>query len=1056
MTGGGGGSSCAGTLRLCGASCVDFMADLSNCGACGRVCGQGQVCNQGTCAVLPDDCTTTGSCGAGYFCEPVSKRCQTGCRLQTDCPAGATCTAGVCGCPAGQHACGQLCVPDAAVTSCGTTCTACPMPSNGTATCTAATSTCGVSCSAGFQPSGTSCVDVNECASGNGGCSTNATCTNTSGSRTCACRAGFTGDGVTCTDTNECATANGGCATTATCTNTPGSRTCACNSGYTGDGVSCTDTNECATANGGCAATATCTNTPGSRTCACNAGYTGTGLSCTDLNECATANGGCSANATCTNTPGSRTCACNPGTTGDGLTCVGNGDTCAGAIDLTSSTTVNGTLLGAANDYGATLPAQCGSLSPVGPDRVYRYTPATTGNFRLTLGASSWYPTVWLSSACGTASTCLIGRESYGGFDFNFHGTAGVPVFIHVDADSASVSTFTISVSPVTAPSNDLCAGATALTLGTPVTANPSGAVADYSVCGANNYYGDVVYTFTPATTGSYVFTGSSSSVGLWIRAACSEASACITTTGSNGTEQATLTAGTTYFVYARHYSNVSFTLRVDTLTTPGNDTCAAPIDLTQSTTVNGTLLGATNDYGATLPAQCGSLSPVGPEVVYRFTPATTGNFRLTLGASSWYPTVWLSSSCGTAGTCLVGRESYGGFDFNFHGTAGVPVFIHVDADSASVSTFTISVSPVTAPSNDLCAGATALTLGTPVTANPSGAVADYSVCGANNYYGDVVYTFTPATTGSYVFTGSSSSVGLWIRAACSEASACITTTGSNGTEQATLTAGTTYFVYARHYSNVSFTLRVDTLTTPGNDTCAAPIDLTQSTTVNGTLLGATNDYGATLPAQCGSLSPVGPEVVYRFTPATTGNFRLTLGASSWYPTVWLSSSCGTAGTCLVGRESYGGFDFNFHGTAGVPVFIHVDADSTNVSTFTLSVAPVTAPSNDLCAGATALTLNTPVTANPAGAVADYTVCGAQNYYGDVVYTFTPATTGSYVFTTGTSSANVWIRAACSEASTCLSLTGTSGTYQATLSAGTTYYVFARHYSNVTFTLTVQ
>ena len=42
------------------------------------------------------------------------------------------------------------------------------------------------------------CVDINECATDNGGCDLRTTCTNFDGGRTCgACPAGFKGDGVT-------------------------------------------------------------------------------------------------------------------------------------------------------------------------------------------------------------------------------------------------------------------------------------------------------------------------------------------------------------------------------------------------------------------------------------------------------------------------------------------------------------------------------------------------------------------------------------------------------------------------------------------------------------------------------------------------------------------------------------------------------------------------------------------------------------------------------------------------------------------------------------------
>jgi outer membrane protein assembly factor BamB len=187
--------------------------------------------------------------------------------------------------------------------------------------------TCGA-CPAGYSGTGsTGCVDINECATSNGGCDLLASCTNTPGSRTCgSCPAGYTGTGVTsCVDVDECLNANGGCDLLTSCTNTMGSHTCgACPTGYTGSGdLGCFDIDECATANGGCDLLTTCTNTPGSRVCgACPSGYAGTGdTACVDIDECQTNNGGCDPRSTCTNTAGSRVCgACPTGFTGDGET----------------------------------------------------------------------------------------------------------------------------------------------------------------------------------------------------------------------------------------------------------------------------------------------------------------------------------------------------------------------------------------------------------------------------------------------------------------------------------------------------------------------------------------------------------------------------------------------------------------------------------------------------------------------------------------------------------------------------------------------------------------
>ena len=41
-------------------------------------------------------------------------------------------------------------------------------------------------------------VDIDECETDNGGCSSAANCTNTVGSFTCACLPGYSGDGFTC------------------------------------------------------------------------------------------------------------------------------------------------------------------------------------------------------------------------------------------------------------------------------------------------------------------------------------------------------------------------------------------------------------------------------------------------------------------------------------------------------------------------------------------------------------------------------------------------------------------------------------------------------------------------------------------------------------------------------------------------------------------------------------------------------------------------------------------------------------------------------------------
>jgi hypothetical protein len=723
---GGGSSFCAGTLSQCSSMCVDTLADPENCGSCGRVCGNGEVCNRGTCQVLPMDCTMGAGCGPGFFCDPVSRRCMTGCRLSTDCPAGGSCMAGQCRCPTGQHACGQQCVADTSVASCGTSCVACPTAANGMATCNG--TACGLTCDPGYARNGNTCVDVNECLSGNGGCSPNAACTNTPGSRTCACNAGFTGDGVTCADVNECLTNNGGCDANAACTNTPGSRTCACTAGYAGNGLSCMDVDECLVGNGGCSANAACTNTVGSRTCACNAGYVGDGLTCADVNECLSNNGGCSANAACTNTPGSRTCTCLSGYTGDGLTCadvneclVSNGGCSPNAACTNTPGSRTCTCNAGFTGTGVTCTDVNECLVGNGGCAANATCTNTTGS--RTCACNAGFTGDGLT--CTDVNECLSGN---GGCAANAT-CANTPGSRTCTCNAGFIGD---GLTCVPRPGGETCELATLMTNGQTLNSSTVDTTSNYSGFGVNSVCevanrSDVVFTANvpPGTRGRFSVTGGMSVDLVTGPAATCNLSPRVCWSGGTASNPAVsffngqATAQAVYAIVGA-FTPGPFSITYQQSTPTADDTCSTAVSTLTSgqTLVNQGLAGFQFDYECFLS----SGNQAGADRVYRATVPALSRLVSTATGSGF--TARVVTIDGPASACdsparQCRRVSSGSSVARVLNLSMSPreSFVVVANDSAATGTFSMSTTVTPIPADDVCSTATTvLTPGMPLT----------------------------------------------------------------------------------------------------------------------------------------------------------------------------------------------------------------------------------------------------------------------------------------------------------------------------------------------------
>lgn len=203
------GGSCK--LDACESALADCDGDSSNgcetditvqgnCGGCGVVCGEGEVCSQGQCQCGDTVGSATAACGAGEVC----------CAEQCVAPSAPECTCGTCA--TGETCCAGVCTDtSSSAEHCGA---------------------CGVGCGALAECRSGACAclsgqlgDVNNCGVCGRSCGTGQRCD----AGNCVCQSGALGDDANC---GACGQA---CASGERCEQ----NLCVCATGVLGDDANC-------------------------------------------------------------------------------------------------------------------------------------------------------------------------------------------------------------------------------------------------------------------------------------------------------------------------------------------------------------------------------------------------------------------------------------------------------------------------------------------------------------------------------------------------------------------------------------------------------------------------------------------------------------------------------------------------------------------------------------------------------------------------------------------------------------------------------------------------
>jgi hypothetical protein len=421
------------------------------------------------------------------------------------------------------------------------------------------------------------------------------------------------------------------------------------------------------------------------------------------------------------------------------------------------------------------------------------------------------------------------------------------------------------------------------------------------------------------AAAGTYTSIGSASSTSTQTFTVTStKYFKCVTLCGASSATSAVISAAISPTAVGTGVFPVSLPYSIT-----GQTTCGFIDDITSSNVAN--VCGNSNFY-------------TGEDVVYIFTPTLTASFNATVTSGGTRVGLTLYNGCPTStGICVANSQSASGTQsITGCGTtvnAGTTYYLIIDSRSAPVcNPYDLSMSlvgctgtptvgtAIATPSTNCSNFTTTLTL----TGNASGCGTVYQWYHSNSAAGSYTATGTASTSVSQTFA---------ITSATPKFFKCVATCAAFSATSAVITAS----VNANSAGTGSFPVSLP-YSASGQTTCGFINDITSSNVTN----------------VCGSASYyTGEDVVYIFTPSTTGIIDAAVTSSGSYVGMMLYQGCPTGtGVCVAnaqsssGNQSFGGCGSSTVSvTAGLTYFLILDSyasPSCNPYSITLAMATST------------------------------------------------------------------------------------------------------------------
>jgi len=662
-------------------------------------------------------------------------------------------------------------------------------------------------------------------------------------------------------------------------------------------------------------------------------------------------------------------------------------DLCADAIEVQAGIAYNGST---ANATGNST-SNCSSSDDL--DVWHIFTPTQTSPAVFSLAGSSFDTTLAVYDRCsGTELACNDDTAGTSQSEIIIPVDAGTSYLVRIAGYNHATGDYSLTIDYILSPDNDDCADAIEVYPGIPYFGNTISATGQStSSCGYLDNE-DVWHIFNPTESGIATISlmGSSFNTTLAIYDQCGGTElACNDNAGEAQSEIAMqVEAGKSYLIRIAGYNHQKGDYTLNIYFPPAHDECVNAIEVYSGIPYYASTRGATGE------STSGCYDTDRRDVWHVFTPTCSGLLSFSLLDSCFNTTMAIYDGCdGTELACNDNANNSPQSEITMPVQAGATYYIRIAGAQNMTGEYVLSIAPPFVPQNDECIDAIEVQKGMYTGSSHQSTGTMTSSCGMSDDR-DVWYVFTPTQSEQITLSlwDSSFDTTLAVYDQC-DGTELACSHDANDTYYSILTmpveAGVSYLIRIAGYNHRTgdYILTISSATSA--DECSDAIAVQAGIPYHGNTFKSTGN----ITSNCGSNDFA--DVWHIYTPTQSDDTTFNLLGSGFDTTLAVYDQCG--GTELACNDDAGGTrqsQIIMHVDANTPYLIRVAGYGYQKGYYVLTIDLNSAPKNDDCENAIAITEGIPWHGNTQGATGtDTSGCSGSDDL-DVWHVYTPTQSG--------------------------------------------------------------